>query len=133
MNDAIYIGTRREVFWDNYLTDPALSTAETRLCPIENCKTVAEIKDSVVSYLTVCKADDEFRLYYIGGSMEETSDPAKPYIWHLGVNVMTSPNGTDWQAPKVRGRDDNVVIERILDHIFVFRDENPSCPPDELS
>ena len=62
MGTVINIGNRREVFWDSYLIDEGRTTAELKVCPVEERTTVAEIDDSVIVYPTVCKVGDLLRL-----------------------------------------------------------------------
>lgn len=132
MGTVINIGNRREVFWDSYLIDEGRTTAELKVCPVEERTTVAEIDDSVIVYPTVCKVGDEYRIYYVGGWVEESADRDVEDNWHLGVKVLVSRDGVNWTLPKVNGRNDNIAIEKILDNIFVYRDTNPDCPADEL-
>ena len=99
MASALNIGSRREVFWDSFLVDPKLTTAENRVCPVDNKQTVAEIDDSVISYPTICKVGDEFRMYYVGGWVEEGGHTDDTDVWHLGVKVMTSTDGISWSFP----------------------------------
>ncbi len=130
--EVISIGSRREIFWDDFLVDSELTSTKAKVCPIDNCTTVAEIDDSIISYPSICKVDDEYRMYYIGGWLEEGKHPDDETAYHFGVKVMTSPDGINWTFPKVNGRKDNVVIEKIQDNIFVYRDTNPACPKNEL-
>jgi len=132
MSEILNIGSRREVFWDDYLIDKEKTTTEKRVCPVNNKQTVTEIDDNVISYPTICKVGDKYRIYYVGGWVEDGGHTDNTDIWHLGVKVMTSTDGINWDFPKVNGRNDNVTIEKILDNIFVYRDTNPDCPEDEL-
>ncbi len=133
MNKIIDIADRREPFWDDYLVDRELSDTTVQVCPLGEPVQVAEIPDSVLSYPSICKVDDEYRMYYIAGWMDGDvmlDDDGSSY--HLGVKVIVSRDGINWEFPKVNGRDDNVTIENILDNVFVYRDSNPHCPADEL-
>ncbi len=131
MTNAINIGDRREVFWDDYLVDAEKTTAKAHVCPVNNTTVVAEIDENVISYPSICKAGDEYRMYYVAGWIEPNKNPDDFDIWHLGAKVMTSRDGMTWTLPKVNGREDNVVIEKLLDNIFVYRDNNENCPQDE--
>lgn len=130
---SINIGNRREFFWDDYLVDRALSDTVAQVCPLGEGTEVARFPDSIISYPSICKVGDEYRMYYIAGWMDGDvmlDDDGSSY--HLGVKVITSPDGINWSFPKVNGRDDNVAIESILDNVFVYRDTNPNCPAGEL-
>lgn len=133
MDHVLNIGSRREVFWDDYLIDKEMTTTTARVCPAGEPIEVALIDDSVLSYPSICKVGDEYRMYYIAGWSEPTETLVEDGSNnHFGVKVMTSLDGISWNFPKVNGRDDNVAIEKILDNVFVYRDNNPACPEDAL-
>ena len=130
---TINIENRREMFWDDYLVDRGMSDTAVQVCPLSNPVKVAEAPDSILSYPSICKVDDEYRMYYIGGWIDGDvmiDDDGSSY--HLGVKVITSPDGINWSIPKVNGREDNLAIESVLDNVFVYRDNNPDCPKEEL-
>jgi hypothetical protein len=132
MSNIIDLSNKREMFWDDYLVDRSLSDTVAQVCPLGEGTQVAEVPDPIISYPSICKVDDEYRMYYIGGwnDGEVMLDDGSSY--HLGVKVITSRDGINWEFPKVNGRDDNVAIENVLDNVFVYRDTNPDCPAEEL-
>lgn len=131
---ALNIGNRREVFWDDQLVDNAKTTAYCRAIQPTPCGTDywfdTPLDQRSISYPLLLKADDGYRLYYVG--------------WHKGgfsrLLVITSRDGIHWERPNLGihtyqdSTDNNIVmdVEDFRDNMFIFRDTNPACPPDSL-
>lgn len=135
MTNIINIGKKREVFWDNYLLDEEKTTAFHRhfgLVEKEVCAVLDQWKElEGVSFLQILKMPDKtYRMYYCPWSPND-----KEVIVRLAV--LESSDGLNWTRPKLNIfphpelKENNIVIDRLLDNAFVFYDSNPACPEDE--
>jgi len=133
--EAIRIGTRREVFWDDFLIDPERTTAcERLLSPTEKeCVFMFDCEEetSAVSYPNVVQVENGYRMYYI------SFDPASHGTKKFRVRVIESPDGLHWTRPDLNlfpsdtPGANNVVIDSTNDSsLCVFYDSNPNCPPE---
>ena len=127
---TIDLGSRREFFWDDYLVEPAMTTALPRLIQPTwkgtDFRFDHELDIRSISYPLLLKAEDGWRLYYVG--------------WQKGgisrLLVLTSPDGKAWTRPNLGlhsyngSTDNNIVldVEDFRDNMFIFRDTNPACP-----
>ena len=131
-NITIDLGSRREFFWDEYLIEPAMTTAFPRLMQ-PTWKSADfwfdhELDIRTISYPLLLKADDGWRLYYIGWQPNRTSR----------LLVITSTDGKTWTRPNLGlhsyngSTDNNIVLDvgQVRDNMFIFRDDNPNCPAD---
>ena len=135
MENYINIGTKREVFWDDYLVDSARTTASmfqgepVQIGPIMNLN---EDFERNISYPCLVPMEHGYRMYYSAWN----ALPDKPQWNHLCV--LESEDGIHWTRPElgIVERDgstaNNIVIESVMDGFFVFRDTNPNCPPEAL-
>lgn len=133
---TLKIGTKREVFWDDYLADAEKTTAFRRVCHPEGkeiCFTFDQeqwIKPTSCSYPCVLKDDKGYRLYY----SPYTFGKKEPYIT---ICVIESEDGIHWKRPCLdifphpELSENNIVLEHIIDSAFVFYDTNPDCPENE--
>lgn len=126
---------KREMFWDDFLVDTERSTAFSRLMqPIK--KEICFVFDQgdelrSISYPCIVREDSGYRMYYLP--------------WHIGEDgkskcrlaVLESTDGLHWHRPHLNIFDhpeleeNNVVIDNLDDGLFVFKDPNPACPPEE--
>jgi len=134
--NSIFIGNRREVFWDDFLVDTDRTTARHRLVsPVKaGSSFVFDRPDEQhsISYPNVVKDPDGFKLYYI------TFNPNKDAKAQYKIHVLESTDGISWIRPELdvfpdaEGRKTNVVIDGLDDSsLCVFYDTNPDCPADE--
>jgi hypothetical protein len=143
MLDAINIGNRREVFWDEYLIDKANTTAELVLHE-------PQVKEVVVNhdepwegdgcdFHNIVDDDGLYRMYYLGW---ETMDPdvtehkPRPIV----VCYAESRDGIVWEKPHLNicefegSTKNNIILDSETakyDNFFVFIDKNPQCPDSE--
>jgi len=131
---VINLGNRREMFWDDYLVDTEKTTAFQRAIQPTLCGTEFWFDNALdtrsTSYPLLLKAEDGYRLYYVG--------------WQKGgisrLLVVTSQDGIHWERPNLGihayegSTDNNIVmdVEDFRDNMFIFRDPNPACPADAL-
>lgn len=136
--DPIDLGSRRELFVDDYLIEK-LTDAELELQhPNEGEVVLVHDKPwegNVSTYHTVFRDGDLYRLYYRGGHHREQSDkPAhKEFCCYA-----ESKDGVHWHRPSLGmvefegSKDNNIILEGHPAHNFSpFKDENPNCKPDE--
>ena len=129
--NVISIDNRREMFWDDYLVDKALTTAFPRLIQPtfkECCFRFDQGNEMyAISYPCIVKDDKGYKMYYTtwrrtGGAY---------------VAVIESTDGLHWTRPELNIYDhpelaeNNAVIDKVTDGLFVFYDTNPACPAQE--
>jgi hypothetical protein len=144
MSEAIWIGSRREPFWDEWLIDVGATTAELRLHRPEAKEVVLEHDEpwegDGCDYHCIVEDDGLYRLYYLGW---ETMNPAvtrhvpRPIV----VCYAESRDGKNWVKPRLGlcefggSKDNNIILDHgttRFDNFFVFKDTNPACPREEL-
>ena len=130
--DAIFVGSDRQVFWDDALVDLKGTNAFHRLtAPVkkECCFLFDQPNETFsISYPCVVKDAVGYKMYYQPWSDKDMT-PC--------VCVLESADGLNWHRPALdifpgHGiKENNIVIERVKDGIFVFYDTNPGCPASE--
>jgi len=136
--DAIDIGSRRELFVDDYLL-AEMSDAVTLKVHQPTPGEVALVTDmpwegNTCAYYTVFRDGDLYRMYYRGAHW----DTEKKRAAHPEVTCYAeSKDGLHWTKPKLGlyewngSKENNIVWTGIGTHCFVpFRDANPACPAD---
>ncbi|MBQ7719113.1 MAG: hypothetical protein IJT56_00895 [Clostridia bacterium] len=134
----INIGKRREVFWDDYLTDTQKTTAEKRLHePVR--RELALLHDEpwegdCCDYHNFFRdADGRYRMYYLGWSFVPG--------FKIKVCCAESADGISWTKPKLGlrsfggSKDNNIILDETdgtFDNFMVFRDPNQPEGSDEL-
>ena len=134
---SVYIGSRLELFVDEYLIGE-MDGAELRLHkPIPH--EVAIIHDkpwegNVCFYHTVFKDGDHFKMYYRGAHYNEQIEE----ITHQVVCYAESQDGIHWTKPELGivefngSKKNNIIWDGLGSHNFApFKDPNPNCKPDE--
>jgi len=140
---ALNIGSRREVFWDDYLIDKEKTTTEARVGKFTEREKVAEFNkrwdSSRVSYPCVVKTPDGYKMYYVAETQEKSPGPngeePRQNGYDVLVCVLDSKDGLNWTYPTLDnyyyfGLDNNIVM-KVGDNFFCYYDENPDCPPEE--
>ncbi len=132
----INISNRRECFFDDYLIDTQKTTAEFRLHnPIRKDIIMTLTKSwegSAPTYFNMFYDQNKWRMYYLGGE----------YYDKRGMRVCyaESVDGINWVRPKLNicewegSTENNVLLDGryvCIDNCFVFRDDNPACPPEK--
>ena len=134
---AIDIGSRRELFVDDYLIE-RLSGAEQKLQTPE-ARDIALVCDApwegnTSAYYTLFQDEDRIRVYYRGAHFDEkTKKAAHPEF----ACYAESRDGLKFEKPKLGivefngSRDNNIVWSGQGTHNFtVFKDANPACAPE---
>ena len=134
--ELLKIGTKREVFWDDYLADAEKTTAKCSVCHLEEkeiCFIFEQeqwIEHTSFSYPCVVKDDRGYRLYYSPWSFGKK----EPYV---SICVIESLDGIHWKRPHLdiyphpEIVENNIVLDHIMDSAFIFYDTNPACPAEE--
>lgn len=136
----IELGTRRELFWDDYLVNTEKSTAKLCLHRLEKKELVMDFnmpwEGDGCSYFQIVKNGDSYRMYYGAGQIDKAGD-----ITYMKICFVESKDGKTWVRPKLGlhefegSRDNNIILVREapleFDNFFVFIDTNPNCPPEE--
>lgn len=142
---AVGIGGELQLLWDDEIVDTARTTAARVTHRPENAGVVMTMDrpwENFVQYFNVFRDGDRYRLYYTGYA-DRAPEPnphgiRAPYIY---IACLESKDGIAWTRPELGLREfdgskaNNIILDktdvRELDNCFVFRDDNPACPPDE--
>ncbi len=138
----INIGSRRECFFDDYLLDTEKTTAPFLLHEPVRRDMVMRMdmpwEGSGSASLCLLNDDGLYRLYYNGRDMDRvTSTAADNTYYHCYAE---SRDGIHWVRPSLHlfsfdGSTENNITSSYAENLycpfFVFKDENPACPPEE--
>lgn len=146
-DNPIQIGTRREVFWDDYLVEQT-DAVLTQHKPQD--RGVAMVCDapwegSSCVYPVVIRDRELVRLYYKAGNFNISADskPGDPLTGPMVICCAEShDDGKTFHKPKYGihdcqgSKDNNIILIKSdeiknTDNFAVFRDTNPDCPEDE--
>ena len=145
MPNAINIGNRREVFWDEYLIDTRQTTAQLKL---HN----PQVKEVVIDhnmpwegdgcdFHCILKDDGLYRLYYLGFNTPVPGGPAGTIVFPIVVCYAESKDGKIWTKPNLNicefagSKNNNIILDNStaeFGNFAVFKDTNPDCPKEEL-
>ncbi|OGV83602.1 MAG: hypothetical protein A3K19_07815 [Lentisphaerae bacterium RIFOXYB12_FULL_65_16] len=144
MPDAINIGNRRELFWDEYLIDTQKTTAQLRLHQPQAREVVIDHnlpwEGDGCDFYCILKDAGLYRLYYLGWEMmnpETTRLLPRPVV----VCYAESQDGRTWTKPDLGicefegSTANNIILDKntaAFDNFSVFKDTNPDCPRSEL-
>lgn len=136
--DPLDIGSRLELFVDDYVIDDISGDAKLQLHSPQP-QEVSLVTDkpwegNTSAYYTIFRDDDIFRMYYRGSHYDEAAKKAS----HREVTCYAeSKDGIHWTKPNLGlfefdgSKANNIVWDGIGTHCFtVFKDENPKCPAD---
>ena len=144
----VEIGSRREVFWDDFLVDSEATTATRRLHRPEWAGPAlvhdAPWEGDGCGYGNILADDGVYRMYYLAWAMgraDPSTRPAFPEAKGIRVCYAESRDGIAWTKPSLGLRsfegstDNNIILDADsfgakLDNFMVFKDGNPDCPPD---
>jgi hypothetical protein len=139
----INIGSRRELFWDDFLLEknlPELYTAE----PAEFYQEEPQKKEIVLcldkswegnscGYFHYFFDGSQYRFYYRAGNGFSGERLTK----NACICLLLSGDGIHWERPDLGlvefggNKNNNIVFQsEELDNFFIFKDENPACSPD---
>lgn len=145
---AIAIGSRRELFVDDFLIERFAGRAELRLHHPEPREVVlvhdAPWEGSGSGYHSVFQDGDRYRMYYKAWHLAVTPGKVKTDTHPLYCCYAESDDGIHWRKPELGlhefqgSKANNIVIatgkigqvDADAGHPAVFRDENPHAAPD---
>lgn len=138
MTNTIDIGSRRELFWDEYLIDTERTTAQLTLHRPQAREVVIDHNepwegDGCTAYCLV-KEDGFHRMYYLGEEVLRAD--GRELGGHPPVLCYAeSKDGKNWVKPNLglcefNGSKDNNILAP--GYFTVFKDTSPDCPRDEL-
>lgn len=153
MEKVLDIGSRREVFWDDYLIDPRHTTAGKRLHhPVRREKVMEcdSLWEGDACYMfNMFRDGDIYRMYYYAGCFGQLRATPPPDSGHeyLRICYAESTDGLHWTKPSLGiceyngSTDNNIIINAASDSwhnpksvgcpLFVMKDPNENCPDDE--
>ena len=135
-DDVIDIGSRRELFVDQFLVESLSGDATLRLHQPEPEEVVLVTDEpwegNTCAYYTIFQDGDLYRMYYRGSHWDEVAKKAT----HKEVTCYAeSRDGVTWEKPKLGlfefegSKENNIVWNGPGTHNFTaFRDDNPNCP-----
>ena len=139
--EALKIGSRREVCWDEALMDKSEGVRVQMHKPeYRNDALVCDKpwEGNVCGYFTVIPDGQHFRLYYRGASID-VDEFGKETANQPGVLCYAqSDDGKTFQRinagihPFWGTKDNNILSLTTGDNISFFKDTNPDCPKEEL-
>ena len=144
------IGSRRELFIDNYLIEKLSGKAEQRIHhPIQ--KEIVLVHDapwegSGSGYHSIFKDGNIYRMYYKAWQLSVSEKGLRTDLHPLWTCYAESTDGINWKKPNLRlfdfngSKENNIVmtsdtINKVSadgGHNAVFKDENPDVSPDAL-
>ncbi len=139
----IDIGSRRELFWDDYLINTEKTTATLTLHHLQPREIVINSDEPWEGdgggYYNLLNDDGLYRMYYLAGKQlnaEGTNLSTQPFT----VCYAESRDGKVWVKPHLgicafNGmKENNIILDKAaakFDNFSVFKDANPACPPEE--
>lgn len=138
--EALQIGTRREVCWDEMLMDRAEGVRVQMHKPVYR-DTVFEgdapWEGLCCGYFVIVPDEGQYRLYYRGATECELDAEGKPQDAHKATFCYAeSKDGKHFERVNVGlhsfwgSKENNILLDNIRDNMFFFKDTNPDCPPD---
>ena len=147
-SDVVNIGTRLELFLDNYLIEKLAGKADLRLHHPEPTEDVlindAPWEGSGCGYVSIFKDGDIYRMYYESWQLTVDENGVRTDSHPLWTCYAESNDGIHWRKPKLGlfefqgSKANNIVLtsDKIGNvsadggHPAVFKDENPDASPD---
>ena len=137
---TIDIGSRRELFVDDYLIDRLAGATLTMHRPTPQDVALRfdrPWEGNSCNFLTVFRDGDMYRMYYRGAHVDHAQGSVTGR--HEVVCYAESSDGISWERPSLgliefRGsKDNNIIWDGDGSHNFApFKDANPDCAPDAL-
>lgn len=136
----INIGSRREVFWDDFMIDTIRTTAyELMHHPVRRELVMTNVEPwEGNGWIHTCVVEDNgiFRMYYVSQPMwnKEITKFGPPYRHSCYAE---SKDGIHWTKPVVGdfefqgSYENNIITDQSLTSFDVLIDPNPNCPKDE--
>ena len=141
--EPIALGSRRELFWDDFIIDAARTTAAPRLHHPQPREVVmthdAPWEGDGCDFHCIVRDGRLYRMYYLAWQM---LDPDATEHKTSGVTVAyaESTDGLTWAKPDLGlcefngSRKNNIILDQrtaAFDNFSVFKDSSPGCAPAE--
>jgi len=136
--DALNIGSRREVCWDEALMDTCEGVRiEMHKPEYRNDALVCDKpwEGNVSGYFVLVPDGEHFRLYYRGCHWDVNADGTDVGASHKAMMcVAESADGKTFQRINAGicdywgTKDNNILVDYIRDNMYFFKDTNPNCP-----
>jgi len=139
--NVIDIGSRRELFVDDFVIDKLTGEAELRMHHPEP-REVAIVHDapwegSGSGYHTVFQDGDLYRMYHRGSHLDVTPGKLNSGRHQPFYCYAESDDGIHWRKPELGivefdgSKENNIILEGLGTHNFApFKDANPDCAPE---
>ena len=138
--ETLNIGSRREVCWDELLMDQ-VDGVRVQLHHPELRNKVLECnmpwEGNISGYFQILNDNNHLRLYYRGAQLDLDEEgeviPRPNYLFCYAE----SKDGKSFHRPNLGivpfwgQTENNIIVDDNPDNFFVFRDDNPACPPEE--
>jgi len=137
--EALHIGSRREVCWDEYLMDTSEGIRVQMHKPEfrgEALHCTKPWEGDVCTYFTLLRDEEHYRLYYLGlhHDFDEFGHVIEhdPYLCYA-----ESHDGKTFHRVYTRmcehwgTKENNIICDDIYDNMYIYKDTNPDCPPQE--
>lgn len=140
--DAVNIGSRRELFVDDFLVERLSGRAELRMqhpVPAEvSLETSEPWEGNSTNYVTVFQDGGKYRMYYRGSHYSYIEGKDRPSHRDV-ICYAESADGIHWTKPDLGlfewdgSKKNNIILDGTGGHAFApFRDTNPACAPDAI-
>lgn len=135
--DPVVIGTRRELFVDDFLVDQLRNARLELQHPQPQEISLAcdqPWEGNTCIYFRIIPEAGKYRMWYQGAQWQ--LDPAEPPTHPYHICYAESADGISWTKPdlglvEIAGsKHNNVVVTGVYDNFTPFRDENPDCAPE---
>ena len=134
----IQIGSRRELFVDDFLIDK-LENVRLELHHPQPQEIVFACdqpwEGNTCIYFRIIPDGGKFRMWYQGAHWQlDPADPKKTHPYH--ICYAESEDGIHWTKPNLGlievdgSKDNNIVVTGVYDNFTPLRDDNPRCPPE---
>lgn len=135
-SSPIQIGSRRELFVDDYLIDQLQDVRLVLQRPqpqeiVFACDQPWEGNTCI--YFRIIPDGGKFRMWYQGAHWQlDPTDPKKTHPYH--ICYAESDDGIRWTKPNLGlieadgSKNNNIVVTGVYDNFTPFRDDNPRCP-----
>ena len=133
---------KRELFWDEFLTDADNTTATLSVNRPHKCGVVMEFDEDweggSCDYFSVWQDDDIYRMYYNAAGFPTVVPEGYPTT--LKICYAESKDGIHWYKPNLGiinfegSKDNNIILWHetdFFDNFYAFKDGNPKCLPEE--
>lgn len=148
-SNVVDIGTRRELFVDEFLVDKFSGKAELRLHHPE-LRDVAIVHDepwegNLCGYHSIFKDGNLYRMYYRGSQITLIRDKGEKFAHPFYICYAESNDGIHWRKPDLGiydfkgSKKNNIVLAsgyvqgiqlNLDDNATMLKDENPNASPD---